>query len=295
MTTDTLTFTTEDIDYFRHGDAALQMRLYRPARPAGDTAPLPVVVDLHGGAWNNNDLTSCAPRDEVLAASGLAVAAIDFRHGAERYPSSLADINYAIRWLKAQGGELGLDASRVGLCGQSSGGHLAMLAAMRPFDPRYSAIPLAGDAGKIGAGAAPDATVRCVGVQWAVINPLSRYRHALRQRAQGADWANDIPESHDRYWGDEAAMAEGNPLLALERGEAAATPPAFWIQGRPDIVHDYHDPESGQDANEPERFAAAYRAAGGAIDMLYVDKKDASTAAAAYQPLAQFFHAHLGA
>ena len=172
-----------------------------------------------------------------------------------------------------------------------------MLAAMRPNDARYTAIPLSGNGGVD----APDidATVRCVGVQWAVINPLPRYRHALRQRADGADWAKDIPESHDRYWGDEAAMAEGNPLLALERGEAAATPPAFWIQGRPDIVHDYHDPESGQDGGpevgEPERFAAAYRAAGGAIDMLYVDKKDASTAAGAYQPLAQFFHAHLGA
>ena len=297
MTTETLTFATEDIDYLHHGDTALRMRLYRPARRAGETAALPVVVDLHGGAWNKNDHTSCAPRDEVLAASGLAVAAIDFCHGAERYPSSLADINYAIRWLKAEAAALGLDAARVGLCGQSSGGHLAMLAAMRPFDARYTAIPLAEDTGTLKSGVdAPDidATVRCVGVQWAVINPLSRYRHALRQRAQGAEWVNDIPESHDRYWGDEAAMEEGNPLLALERGEAAATPPAFWIQGRPDIVHDYHDSESGGDVNEPERFAAAYRAAGGAIDMLYVDKKDASTAAGAYQPLARFFHAHLG-
>jgi len=295
MTTETLTFTTDDIDYLRHGNDALRMRLYRPAGAASGAAaagaPLPVVVDLHGGAWNKNDLTSCAPRAEVLAASGLAVAAIDFRHGAERYPSSLADINYAIRWLKAEAGELGLDAARVGLCGQSSGGHLAMLAAMRPFDARYTAIPLSGNSGVD----APDidATVRCVGVQWAVINPLSRYRHALRERAAGAAWVNDIPESHDRYWGDEAAMEEGNPLLALERGEAAATPPAFWIQGRPDIGHDYHDPESGGDANEPERFAAAYRAAGGAIEMLYVDKKDASTAAGAYEPLARFFHAHL--
>ena len=115
MTTETLTFTTEDIDYLHHGDDALRVRLYRPTGAAGETAPLPVVVDLHGGAWNKNDLTSCAPRDEVLAASGLAVAAIDFRHGAARYPSSLADINYAIRWLKAEAGELGLDASRVGL------------------------------------------------------------------------------------------------------------------------------------------------------------------------------------
>lgn len=288
MATDIRDFTTEDFDYLHHGESALALRLYRPANPGA--ALLPAVIDLHGGAWNKNDLTSCAARDEVLAASGIAVAAIDFRHGADRYPSSLADINYAVRWLKARAAGLGIDAARIGLCGQSSGGHLAMLAAMRPDDARYGVIPLEGNS-------EIDAGVRCVGMQWPVINPLSRYRHALRQRADGADWVGDIPENHDRYWGDEDAMAEGNPLLALLRGETVQTPPAMWIQGRPDIVHDYHDPESGQDGspevNEPERFAAAYRAAGGDIEMLYVPKEDASTAAAAFDPLARFFHAHL--
>lgn len=302
MTAETLSVTTEDFDYVQHGDAPpLALRLFRPA--VSHEAPLPAVIDLHGGAWNKNDLTSCAARDAVLATFGIAVAAIDFRHGAEHYPSSLADINYAIRWVKARAGVLGIDATNVGLCGQSSGGHLAMLAAMRPHDARYTAIPLAADVGVEGdAGEgngsnveAPDidATVRCVGMQWPVINPLSRYRHALRERAAGADWVGDIPENHDRYWGDEAAMAEGNPLMALERGEAVETPPALWIQGRPDIVHDYHDPESGQDENEPERFAAAYRKAGGEIDVAYVPKEDASTAAAAFEPLARFFKEHL--
>ena len=300
MATDIRAYTIEDFDYLHHGGTALPMRLYRPAGAAGGTALLPAVIDLHGGAWNKNDLTSCAPRDDVLAAAGIAVAAIDFRHAADGYPASLADINYAIRWLKARADGLGIDAARIGLCGQSSGGHLAMLAAMRPADPRYTAIPLSdaadgGDAtANTGTDAGTDASVRCVGMQWPVINPLSRYRHALRQRDANAKWVNDIPESHDRYWGDEAAMAEGNPLLALERGEAVSTPPAMWIQGRPDIVHDYHDPDSGQDANEPERFAAAYRAAGGEIDLLYVDKENASTAAGSFEPLARFFLKHLG-
>lgn len=290
MPIDTLDITTEDLTYLTHGDTALAMRLYRPVVEAGgggsSGAGLPAVIDLHGGAWNKNDLTSCAPRDEVLAASGIVVAAIDFRHGADGYLATMADINYAVRWLKAKAENFGIDRTRIGLCGQSSGGHLAMLAAMRPDDPRYTAIPLA-ERDEV------DASVRCVGMQWPVINPLSRYRHALRQRADGADWVGDIPENHDRYWGDEAAMEEGNPLMALERGEAVRTLPAMWLQGRPDIVHDYRDADSGQDANEPERFAAAYRAAGGEIELRYVEKEDASTAAAAFEPLARFFHTHL--
>lgn len=293
MTAATLGVTTEDFDYLRHGDAPpLRLRLFRPA--AAVAAPLPAVIDLHGGAWNKNDLTACAARDEVLATFGIAVAAIDFRHGADGYLATMADINYAIRWVKARAASLGIDATHIGLCGQSSGGHLAMLAAMRPHDARYTAIPLADEIrDEFGDISGIDARVRCVGMQWPVINPLSRYRHALRQRADGAAWVGDIPENHNRYWGDEAAMAEGNPLMALERREAVETLPALWIQGRPDIVHDYHDAESGQGANEPERFAAAYRDAGGEIEMRYVPKEDASTAEAAFEPLARFFQSHL--
>ena len=47
--TKTYEFTTEDIEYLRHGDKALKLRLYKP-RGAG---PFPAVVDLHGGAWGN--------------------------------------------------------------------------------------------------------------------------------------------------------------------------------------------------------------------------------------------------
>ena len=90
-----------------------------------------------------------------------------------------------------------------------------------------------------------DASVRAVVLSWPVINPLSRYRHAKRALASGGDWAKSMIPRHDSYWRSEAAMAEGNPLLALERGEKVLTPPAIWFQGRGDIVHDYKDAEVG--------------------------------------------------
>lgn len=284
MLTETQNFTTEDVEYLRHGDKPLKLRLFRP--PAA--GPVPAVVDLHGGAWNNGDLTGCQPRDEVLAEAGFAVAALDFRQAGDGYPTSLIDINYAIRWLKAHAAELGIDPDRLGISGQSSGGHLAMLAAMRPWDARYAAIALDAGAPSI------DATVRCVAMLWPVINPLSRYRHALRSRqaANPAAWVGDIPESHDRYWVTEENMAEGNPVLALERGESVETPPAIWVQGRPDDVHDYRDPESALGVNEPERFALNYRKAGGEIEVLYVDQAERATRAS-FDPLARFFGKHL--
>jgi acetyl esterase/lipase len=52
------------------------------------------------------------------------------------------DINYAVRWTKHNARTLKTRSDLVGLSGQSSGGHLAMLVAMRPHDPRYAAIAL---------------------------------------------------------------------------------------------------------------------------------------------------------
>lgn len=281
--TATQTITAEEIEYIRHGDRSMILRLFRP----DGTGPFPVVVDLHGGAWNKGSIDECTARDEYLAERGIAAAALDFRHAADGYPTSLVDINYAIRWLKTNAGSLRLDADRVAITGQSSGGHLAMLAAMRPADPRYAAIAID--------GSSADARVRCVGMTWPVINPISRYRYALRGRAMAETpgWIGDIPERHDTYWGTEAAMIEGNPMLALERGEPVETPPAIWVQGRPDPVHDYRDPESPRELNEPERFVANYRDAGGEIELVDIEQATRASSTS-FAPLADFFAKHLG-
>jgi acetyl esterase len=278
-------FSTEDVVYLRHGERALQARIYRP-KGAG---PFPAVVDLHGGAWNSGDLAGTQGLDETLAKLGFVAVSLNFRHAADGYPSSLVDINYAIRLLKANAADLGVDPDRVGIAGQSSGGHLAMLAAMRPKDPRYAALTLP-------AGSPPvDAGVKAVAMSWPVINPLSRYRHAQRaaQEPNPPAFSIGMKEKHDTYWKSEANMAEGNPLLLLERGEKVTMPPALWVQGRPDIVHDYHDPDSSFPGNEPERFVSNYRKAGGEIDIHYVDQA-ARSSPASWEPIAAFFRKHLG-
>ena len=277
-------YTTQDVEYLRHGDRRFMARLFKP-QGAG---PFPAVIEIHGGAWCNGDLNECQIYAEGFARAGLAVASIDFRHASDGYPTSLADINYAIRWVKAHASELNTRADMVGAAGQSSGGHLAMLAAMRPNDPRYASIPLPSGSPAV------DGTLRAVAMLWPVINPLSRYRHALRARdsANPPAWVGNIPQRHDQYWKTEANMAEGNPMLILERGEKVLTPPAIWIQGRPDIVHDYRDPESPIPANEPERFTANYRKAGGDIELLYIDQAT-KAGAPSYDPAAAFFHKYI--
>src|SRR3979409_501894 len=158
MSTKAFEFTTEDVEYLRHRDKALKLQLYNPRR----AVPLPAVVERHGGAWGKGSLEECRGRDEVLAKAGLLVAALDFRDGKDGYPTALVDITSPIRWLKARAAQLQTRADLVGIAGQSSGGHLAMLAAMRPNDPRYTAIPLPAGSPAV------DATVKGVIMSWPV-------------------------------------------------------------------------------------------------------------------------------
>jgi acetyl esterase/lipase len=264
MEANTHEFDVNDVEYLRHGDKPLLARVFTP-RGEG---PFPALVECHGGAWCMSDRTTERLRHEFMASHGIVSIALDFRSGdTDPYPASVQDINYAVRWTKLSARDLKTRPDLVGISGQSSGGHLAMLVAMRPRDPRYAAIPLPAGA------AAHDASVRCVVMSWPVINPLSRYRHAKRAQASAnpPDWPKSIIARQDSYWRSEDNMAEGNPLLALERGEKVMTPPAVWYQGRGDTLHDYKDADSNFPGNEPQRFCADYRKAGGEIALEYID------------------------
>ena len=293
LDTKTHEFDVDDVEYLRHGDKPLLARVFRP-RGEG---PFPALVECHGGAWCMSDRLSERLRHQAMASHGIVSIALDFRSGdTDPYPASVQDINYAVRWAKHNARTLKTRPELIGLSGQSSGGHLAMLAAMRPHDPRYAAIPLP-------AGApVQDASVRCVVMSWPVINPFSRYRlaKAAQAGANPPEWPKSIIARHDAYWRSEANMAEGSPMLALERGEKVATPPAVWFQGKGDLMHDYKDAESDFPGNEPQRFVANYRKAGGEIALEYIDAErhaghspDLSKTGDMFDRMVKFVHGHI--
>lgn len=245
----------EDVEYLRHDGKPLLARLFKP-RGAG---PFPIMIDLHGGAWCNGDRLNDTLINEALATSGVLVAALDFRMPPQAgYPASLADINYAIRWLKSEAAGLRGRSDRIGMIGISSGGHQAMLAAMRSNDARYTSIPSPRDS-------KADARVNCVVMCWPVIDPLGRYHYAKRLQAQGGKYPEAIDRViplHDKYWGTEDAMREGSPVSALEQGENVELPPALCVQGADDLVHPRAD---------LNRFVAAYRKRSGVVDLALYD------------------------
>lgn len=219
----------------------LMARIYQPKGPG----PFPAVLDLHGGAWTRKDRLAEAPMDRALASSGLLVVAVDLTLAGEApYPACVQDANYAARWLKANAARWNGDASRLGVYGSSSGGHVAELLAMRPRDPRYSAIPLAG---------APDIDA---GVAWVAMrsppsNTIARYENAERRKNE------TMIQSNKTFFSPWESIHEGNPQAILERGEKAALVPFLIMQGALD--------DNVLPAMQ-EKFVAAYRAAGGACD-----------------------------
>ena len=103
--------------------------------PARLQAPAPAILWIHGGGWRSGNRHVGPDLSRFFAAGGFAMIAIDYRHsGRAIFPAQIEDVKTAIRWVRRIAAEYRLDASRIGLWGASSGGHLAALAALTGDD-----------------------------------------------------------------------------------------------------------------------------------------------------------------
>jgi acetyl esterase len=92
-----------------------------------------VLVFLHGGGFVFGDTVTHDAQSRRLAnRSGLAVLTVDYRRSPEHpFPAAPDDVDTVLGWLAREGGEHGLDPSRVALIGDSAGGNLALVASLR--------------------------------------------------------------------------------------------------------------------------------------------------------------------
>jgi acetyl esterase/lipase len=108
---------------------ALTLDLFLPAAGAGAPS-FPVVVCLHGGAWEKGEKRNQWPLARELAARGYAAAVVEYRLSGEApCPAAIVDARAAVRWLRREAAALGLDPARLYATGHSAGGHLAALLA----------------------------------------------------------------------------------------------------------------------------------------------------------------------
>ena len=127
-----------DLDYVGDGIKRHRLDIYRP-RGVDRTSNLPVVIQVHGGAWilsqkNQQGLplmAHLAARDFVCVAPNYPLSP------KAKWPAHLVALKQAIAWTKANIAEYGGDPSFVCVTGGSAGGHLSAMMALTPNDPRF--------------------------------------------------------------------------------------------------------------------------------------------------------------
>lgn len=137
----------KNITYCQPDGQPQLLDLYQP----NSAGKHPLVVHIHGGSWtsgqkNADDMAEYLGR---LATAGFAVASINYRLApAKTYPAQLQDAKCAVRFLRTKATDFNLTTDKIGVIGESAGGHLAALLATTPGLPQYetSEYPKASDA-----------------------------------------------------------------------------------------------------------------------------------------------------
>lgn len=119
-----------NVEYASYLDAngkkqKLLVDLYLPLR---DTRPNPpLLIYVAGGGWLIGSRSTCP--GAMIAKRGYALACIDYRPtDVATFPTQINDVKAAIRWLRSNYGRYHFDGDRIGIWGDSAGGHLSALA-----------------------------------------------------------------------------------------------------------------------------------------------------------------------
>jgi len=121
---------------------ALPVRVYRPRGASG--AALPVVVNFHGGGWVSGDARQsewwCS---SVAAQAGVVVVSVDYRLAPEHpFPVPAQDCYAAAVWVTEHADDLGVDATRLAVMGDSAGANLSAVVCLMARDQGGPAIAL---------------------------------------------------------------------------------------------------------------------------------------------------------
>lgn len=105
--------------------APLTLRVYTPSDVG--PSPLPALVYFHGGGLVAGSLDTHDPICRSLSSvSGCVLFSVDYRLAPEHpFPAAISDGCHATVWIATNAGELGIDPTRIGVCGDSAGATLA--------------------------------------------------------------------------------------------------------------------------------------------------------------------------
>ncbi|MGH9047730.1 MAG: alpha/beta hydrolase fold domain-containing protein [Acidimicrobiales bacterium] len=123
--------------------------------PPGAETRRPAVLLVHGGGWRQGEKEQLRGYGIRLGRSGYVCVLTQYRLvGESAWPAQVQDVKAALRWMRANAEELGLDPDRVALQGHSAGAHIVLFAAGTPNVAEYE-----GDGGNPGVSTSVDAVI----------------------------------------------------------------------------------------------------------------------------------------
>ena len=129
--------TRSDIVFAEHDGVKLLGDFYSPK----GIAKAPVLIAVHGGGWQIGSRKFYANWGPYLAKNGIAVFAVEYRlmtPDLKTYPGAVYDVKAAVQYVRAKATDLGVDPDRIGMIGDSAGGHLSALVALAGDEPQFS-------------------------------------------------------------------------------------------------------------------------------------------------------------
>lgn len=117
----------KNVDYVGNNNPRQTLDLLVPKDHA--TKKRPLVVFIHGGAWNSGKKEDGLPFIRAITSTGdYVTATLNYRLSQEApWPAQIHDCKAAIRFLRGKADEYGIDAGNVGIMGISAGGHLVSM------------------------------------------------------------------------------------------------------------------------------------------------------------------------
>jgi acetyl esterase len=121
-------------------EGEIPIRVYTPDAPS----PAPGLVYFHGGGWVICDLdTHDVPCRAIARRAGAVVVSVDYRLAPEhKFPAAVTDCYAATAWVARNADRLGIDRNRISVGGDSAGGNLAAVVALKSRDEHGPAIAL---------------------------------------------------------------------------------------------------------------------------------------------------------
>ena len=115
----------KNVTYKTIDSGDLQLDIYKRKDLEG---PAPTMIFIHGGAWKKGKREDYLPYLIDYAKKGYITITISYRFSnVAKFPAAAQDVSCAIKWVKSNAAEYGIDPDRIAVVGGSAGGHLALL------------------------------------------------------------------------------------------------------------------------------------------------------------------------